>query len=52
MCIVYRGFRDVVEFLEVRGLSVYMPVYLNKGSKQHSTENADTSRLITKTVEH
>lgn len=36
LCIVDRGFRDVVEFLEERGLSVKMPVYLKKGSKQHT----------------
>ena len=48
LCIVDRGFRDVVEFLEERGLCVQMPVYLKKGSKQHSTEDANTSRLITK----
>ena len=27
---------------------VQMPVYLKKGSKQHSTEDANTSQLITK----
>lgn len=48
LCIVDRGFRDVVEFLEERGLSVKMPVYLKKGSKQHTTEDANASRLITK----
>ena len=48
LCIVDRGFRDVVEFLEERGLCVQMPVYLKKGSKQLSTEDANTSRLITK----
>lgn len=48
LCIVDRGFRDVVEFLEERGISVKMPVYLKKGSKQHTTEDANASRLITK----
>ena len=48
LCIVERGVRDVVEFLEERGLSVQMPVYLKTGSKQHSTEDSNTSRLIPK----
>lgn len=44
--IVDRGFRDAVDFLE-EGFNVKMPFYLKKGSKQHSTEEANLSRLIT-----
>lgn len=46
--IVDRGFRDAVDFLEEAGFQVKMPCYLPKGSKQHSTEEANMSRLITK----
>ncbi|CAC5400582.1 unnamed protein product [Mytilus coruscus] len=48
VCIVDRGFRDVVEHLEEQGYSVQMPLYLKKGQKQHTTEEANTSRLVTK----
>ncbi|CAC5402839.1 unnamed protein product [Mytilus coruscus] len=48
VCIVDRGFRDVVEYLEEQGFSVQMPLYLKKGQKQHTTEEANTSRLVTK----
>lgn len=44
--IVDRGFRDAVDFLK-EGFNVKMPFYLKKGSKQHSTEVANLSRLIT-----
>ncbi|XP_060073207.1 uncharacterized protein LOC132553020 [Ylistrum balloti] len=46
--IVDRGFRDAVRFLEDRGFDVKMPFYLQKGCKQHSTEEANLSRLVTK----
>lgn len=46
--IVDRGFWDAVDFLEEAGFQVKMPCYLPKGSKQHSTEEANISRLITK----
>lgn len=43
--IVDRGFRDVIVFLEERGLSVKMSVYLKKkSSKQHTTEVASAQR--------
>ena len=48
ICIVDRGFRDAVEYLEERGYNVKMPFYLKKGKKQHSTEEANKSRLVTK----
>lgn len=43
-----RGFRDAVDFLEEAGFHVKVPCYLPKGAKQHSTEEANMSRLITK----
>ncbi|XP_053380497.1 uncharacterized protein LOC123526886 [Mercenaria mercenaria] len=46
--IVDRGFRDCVSFLEDNGYSVKMPFYLAKGAKQHTTEEANLSRLVTK----
>ncbi|XP_033762719.1 uncharacterized protein LOC117344142 [Pecten maximus] len=46
--IVDRGFRDAVEYLEKIGLKVEMPAYLAKGKKQHTTEESNLSRLVTK----
>ena len=46
--IVDRGFRDAVTFLEERGLKVHMPAFLPKGQKQHTVEEANLSRLVTK----
>lgn len=46
--IVDRGFQDAVDFLEEERFKVKMPFYLKKGSKQHSTEEANLSRLITR----
>lgn len=46
--IVDRGFRDAVEYLEGIGLKVEMPSYLTKGKKQHTVEEANLSRLVTK----
>ena len=46
--VVDRGFRDSVNFLEENGFKVEMPIYLPKGCKQHSTEEANLSRLVTK----
>ncbi|XP_041357860.1 uncharacterized protein LOC121374814 [Gigantopelta aegis] len=49
VCIVDRGFRDAVVFLNLeQGLDVKMPSYLPKGQKQHTTAEANSSRLITK----
>ncbi|XP_062613814.1 uncharacterized protein LOC134275560 [Saccostrea cucullata] len=46
--IVDRGFRDVSAYLKEEGFNVEMPHYLQKGNKQHNTEEANTSRLVTK----
>ena len=46
--VVDRGFRDSIEFLESIGFRTEMPEYLSKGQKQHSTEEANHSRLVTK----
>lgn len=46
--IVDRGFRDAVDYLEENGFRMEMPSYLERGSKQHDTEDANHSRLITK----
>ncbi|CAC5387886.1 unnamed protein product [Mytilus coruscus] len=48
VCVVDRRFRDVVDFLREQEFNVEMPVYLKKGSKQHSVEEANASRLVTK----
>ncbi|KAJ8314676.1 hypothetical protein KUTeg_006826, partial [Tegillarca granosa] len=46
--VVDRGFRDAVNYLQENGFKVEMPSYLSKGHKQHSTEEANLSRLVTK----
>lgn len=46
--IVDRGFRDAVAFLEEKGLKVHMPAYLPNGQKQHTVQEANLSRLVTK----
>ncbi|KAK3104579.1 hypothetical protein FSP39_005352 [Pinctada imbricata] len=48
VCVVDRGFRDSVEFLKDNDLHVEIPFYLPKGARQHSTEEANLSRLVTK----
>ena len=45
--IVDRGFRDCVDFLNELDMNVFMPNFLYSGS-QHTTEEANNSRLITK----
>jgi len=47
--IVDRGYRDCLEYLEELGLETEMPRYPQRGEKQHSTEDANASRLVTKT---
>ena len=47
--VVDRGFRDCIEYLESKSFVVKMPYYLEKGKKQHSTLEANESRLVTKT---
>lgn len=48
MVIVDRGFRDAVTFMEENGFQVQMPFYLPRGKKQHSTTEANISRMVTK----
>ena len=46
--IVARGFRDVIEsFVEI-GYEPRMPDFLTKGQKQHTVEQSNRFRLITK----
>ena len=46
--IVDRGFRDVVQVFSDLGYEPQMPVYLPKGQKQHTTKEANETRLVTK----
>ena len=46
--IVDRGFRDVIESLVETGYEPRMPDFLTKGQKQHTVEQSNRSRLITK----
>ncbi|XP_062568569.1 uncharacterized protein LOC134230745 [Saccostrea cucullata] len=46
--IVDRGFRDSAGVLENLGIHMEMPSFLQKGQRQHSTEDANSSRMITK----
>lgn len=46
--IVDRGFRDSAGVLADLGIQMEMPSYLQRGHKQHTTEDANSSRLITK----
>lgn len=46
--IVDRGFRDATDLLNDCGIKTEMPHFLKKSDKQHSTEEANESRLVTK----
>ncbi|XP_056011994.1 uncharacterized protein LOC125671681 [Ostrea edulis] len=46
--VVDRGFRDSLDYLQEMGICAKMPTFLRKGEKQMSTENANTSRLVSK----
>ncbi|MCG7879800.1 MAG: transposase family protein, partial [Candidatus Thiodiazotropha endolucinida] len=46
--IVDRGFRDAIDILKDFGINSHMPHFLNKSQKQHTTEEANESRLVTK----
>lgn len=46
--VVDRGFRDSVEFLNDLGIKTEMPVFLKRGQKQHTVEESNSSRLVTK----
>ena len=46
--VVDRGFRNSIAMIEGLGLGAKMPTFLGKSEKQHTTEDANTSRLVTK----
>uniref|UniRef100_K1P6R4 Uncharacterized protein n=1 Tax=Magallana gigas TaxID=29159 RepID=K1P6R4_MAGGI len=46
--IVDRGFRDDIPFLNELGFKTHMPVFLQKSVKQHSTNEANMTRFVTK----
>ena len=46
--VVDRGFRDAVDILKDFGINAQMPHFLNKPQKQHTSEEANESRLVTK----
>ena len=46
--IVDRGFRDSLSMLERLGIRTEMPSFLQKGQSQHTVEDSNTSRLVTK----
>lgn len=46
--IVDRGFRDAISLLQDLGIQAEMPKFMIKGQKQLSTEDANSSRLVTK----
>lgn len=47
--ILDRGYRDVIQYLERKGITGRMPNLLDRSKKQFSTEEANDSRLITTT---
>ena len=46
--IVDRGFRDSVDAAKQAGLVSHLPAFLSKSQKQHTTFDANSSRLVTK----
>ena len=48
--VVDRGFRDSLSYLEELGIKAEMPSFMQKGESQQTTENAYTSRLVTKVI--
>ena len=46
--VVDSGFRDAVDILKDFGINAQMPHFLNKSQKQHTTEETNESRLVTK----
>ncbi|XP_062599343.1 uncharacterized protein LOC134260823 [Saccostrea cucullata] len=46
--VIDRGFRDSLDYLEQMGIKAKMPSFMVKGEKQMGTENANTSKLVTK----
>lgn len=47
--VVDRGYRDAVQFLEGLNLNCEIPPFLPRGQRQYTTEEANRSRMITKT---
>lgn len=45
--VVDRGFRDCLDYLHELGLETKMPYFLNKSQPQHTTEEANESRIVT-----
>ena len=50
--IVDRGFRDSGDVLRDLGIKMEMPCFLPRGARQHSTEESNCSRLITKVYQY
>lgn len=48
--IVDRGFRDAEALLDDLGIHVEMPSFLTRHPKQHTTEEANTTRCVTKVL--
>lgn len=48
VCVVDRGFRDVLDAFKAMGYEYQMPAFLEKERNQHSVEEANDSRLVTK----
>jgi len=46
--VVDRGFRDSIDMLTEMGIHTEMPRFLPRGQKQFTTEEANSSRLVTK----
>ncbi|KAK3094016.1 hypothetical protein FSP39_022976 [Pinctada imbricata] len=46
--VVDRGFRDSADILQELGIKMQMSSFLQKGSKQHETEDSNNYRLVTK----
>lgn len=46
--LVDRGFRDSIKMLEDLGIKAEMPSFIPKGQKQMTTQEANSSRIITK----
>ena len=48
MVVVDRGFRDASTVLKELGVTMQMPSFMRKGSTQHTSEESNKSRLVTK----
>ena len=47
-----RGFRDVIDDVESRGVATFMPQCLAKGQKQFNTLEANKSRQVNYNIKH